>query len=463
MTKEMAAGKKRLLHVDGHNSHITCELLENAMASNIEILGYPPHMTHLLQGLDVVNFNVLKKEYYKQAKALYASTHKEPGKNDHIDLLIEPIKVAFNEANIFAAFRKTGLRPINPDIIPANILQGNSIETRPTAFPGVPIASPIAMIIGQMRKEVRIQHSKPLIFPLNVPATSRTPQWPATLPDPLEMLTNNLQTLSLGDHTSSISAIDAVIPQKDHRHATALLKSLQGTSAEFLINPSTLKSSHKLPLLATFTQPRLLATTIKTMPQAPSPARWEEFQTSYQELFNRNQQLEAKVVLQEMHLEGFVLKLSEKEKPKNYTQLQKVTGLKKNCILTTNEVKNAAQMDRAKRLREEAEKVGRAKQRGINREARNWRKEATERKKERQAVLNANYERACAEAKRYGERRPKKPKAVPREATPTKYKKSKGGKESIDSDSEEQGAVEEQEEEEDEISGGSDDDSFIAY
>jgi len=46
--------------MDGHASHFSLELLEYAQANNIEILGYPPHCTHALQGLDVVCFAKMK-------------------------------------------------------------------------------------------------------------------------------------------------------------------------------------------------------------------------------------------------------------------------------------------------------------------------------------------------------------------------------------------------------------------
>src|SRR4051794_24664946 len=59
-TKGKANGRRRLLLVDGHNSHYTCELLEYARAHRIEVVGYPSHSTHVYQGLDVVIFARLK-------------------------------------------------------------------------------------------------------------------------------------------------------------------------------------------------------------------------------------------------------------------------------------------------------------------------------------------------------------------------------------------------------------------
>ena len=53
-------GKYRLLLVDGHNSHYTHGFLEYACMHQILVVCYPVHTTHVLQGLDVVIFGVLK-------------------------------------------------------------------------------------------------------------------------------------------------------------------------------------------------------------------------------------------------------------------------------------------------------------------------------------------------------------------------------------------------------------------
>ena len=59
-TKEKAAGRTRVLLMDGHSSHYSLELLRFARENNIIVLGYPPHCTHVLQGLDVVCFAKMK-------------------------------------------------------------------------------------------------------------------------------------------------------------------------------------------------------------------------------------------------------------------------------------------------------------------------------------------------------------------------------------------------------------------
>lgn len=61
LTEEKANSKWRVLLIDGHSSHHTPELLRYALEHKIIILGYPPHCTHALQGLDVVCFARMKE------------------------------------------------------------------------------------------------------------------------------------------------------------------------------------------------------------------------------------------------------------------------------------------------------------------------------------------------------------------------------------------------------------------
>ena len=68
-TKEKAGECTRVVLIDGHSSHYTLELLKYARDNNIIILGYPPHCTHVLQGLDVVCFAKMKEEFRKEIHA----------------------------------------------------------------------------------------------------------------------------------------------------------------------------------------------------------------------------------------------------------------------------------------------------------------------------------------------------------------------------------------------------------
>ena len=59
-TKEKAQGCTQVLVMDGHSSYYTPELVHYCKENNIIVLRYPPHCTHVLQGLDVVCFAKMK-------------------------------------------------------------------------------------------------------------------------------------------------------------------------------------------------------------------------------------------------------------------------------------------------------------------------------------------------------------------------------------------------------------------
>ena len=67
--KEKAAGKTQVLLMDGHSSHYTADLLEYYLENDIEVIGYPPHCTHALQGLDVVWFAKMKVAWKEEINA----------------------------------------------------------------------------------------------------------------------------------------------------------------------------------------------------------------------------------------------------------------------------------------------------------------------------------------------------------------------------------------------------------
>ncbi|EJD35529.1 hypothetical protein AURDEDRAFT_75231, partial [Auricularia subglabra TFB-10046 SS5] len=54
---------------DGHGSHLSIEFLRFAREHKICVLCYPPHTTHLLQGLEVVAFAQLKRIYAAEVKS----------------------------------------------------------------------------------------------------------------------------------------------------------------------------------------------------------------------------------------------------------------------------------------------------------------------------------------------------------------------------------------------------------
>ena len=65
MAKNQLPGEKVLLLLDGHSSHETLDAIEFAKARNIAIFELPPHLTHILQPMDVGFFGPLKTAWNK--------------------------------------------------------------------------------------------------------------------------------------------------------------------------------------------------------------------------------------------------------------------------------------------------------------------------------------------------------------------------------------------------------------
>ena len=110
-------GEKRLLVVDGHNSHYTAELLEYAMENGIVILAYPPHCTHALQGQDVVIFSTFKNYYTTEFQEWERESGERVTKYNFLELIERPFRQTFTPSTIHSAWRATGLIPFNPSVI----------------------------------------------------------------------------------------------------------------------------------------------------------------------------------------------------------------------------------------------------------------------------------------------------------------------------------------------------------
>ena len=55
--------------MDGHNSHVTIEVLQQAMKVGLDVLTLPSHTSHKLQPLDVGVFAPYKKAFRKYRDA----------------------------------------------------------------------------------------------------------------------------------------------------------------------------------------------------------------------------------------------------------------------------------------------------------------------------------------------------------------------------------------------------------
>ena len=134
-TKDKADGRTQVLLMDGHSSHYTLELLKYAQDNNIVILGYPPHCTHVLQGLDVVCFAKMKQEFRKEIHK-FDDLHMAPiTKADFAGMFRCAFLRAFTSESINAAFAATGVYPFNPAAITEKQLKASLPTSTRSTFP----------------------------------------------------------------------------------------------------------------------------------------------------------------------------------------------------------------------------------------------------------------------------------------------------------------------------------------
>ncbi|KDR85855.1 hypothetical protein GALMADRAFT_36967, partial [Galerina marginata CBS 339.88] len=116
-TREQANGRTRVLYVDGHKSHVTRGFLEHCRKHKIKVPCYPPHGTHVYQGLDVVVFSPLKLEYAKRRDKLLRETGEAISKENFLKIYGEAHLTALKPDLIKMAFRKTGVVPFDRNAI----------------------------------------------------------------------------------------------------------------------------------------------------------------------------------------------------------------------------------------------------------------------------------------------------------------------------------------------------------
>ena len=136
-TKDRVVGARRLLILDGHESHHSLEFQELCKENNIYTLCMPPHSSHLLQPLDVGCFSPLKRAYSREIEALIRYHINYITKLKFLPAFKAAFERSFTSANICSAFRGAGLVPLQPDVILSKL----DVQLRtptPVALPEAP-------------------------------------------------------------------------------------------------------------------------------------------------------------------------------------------------------------------------------------------------------------------------------------------------------------------------------------
>lgn len=137
-----AAGRRRLLLLDGHVSHVNPAFLRRCLEYQVTLVCLPPHTTHKLAPCDVGVFGPYKHYYSEELKDRYNNRERGVYKHNFTEILAVARKKAFTKDNILAAFRATGICPPNGEKILDRIIQHNAPKTQKSAD-GQPAPPPV--------------------------------------------------------------------------------------------------------------------------------------------------------------------------------------------------------------------------------------------------------------------------------------------------------------------------------
>lgn len=121
LTAPQAAGKYRLLIVDGHRSHATASFDHFCTERKIIPLYLPPYSTHLLQPLDVSCFVPLEHFYRQEMRERIEDNPHAIDKREMLSVYTEVHSIAFSKSNILSGFTDAGLIPLNPERVLAKL------------------------------------------------------------------------------------------------------------------------------------------------------------------------------------------------------------------------------------------------------------------------------------------------------------------------------------------------------
>ena len=134
--------KPILLIYDGHRSHETIELREAADKAGIHLFCIPPHTSHRLQPLDVGVFGPLQREWQKRCLLVLDETRKSITRQVVIREYMAARAKSVKEELILSAWRRSGIRPLNPDVFTeedfAPSYASSTKPPLPVPFPSLP-------------------------------------------------------------------------------------------------------------------------------------------------------------------------------------------------------------------------------------------------------------------------------------------------------------------------------------
>jgi hypothetical protein len=112
---DLSPTSRHLLVLDGHNSHVTLEVIHKVAQVGIDMVTLPSHISHVLQPLDVSIFAPFKKAFRLiRDEWVLNNGGRAPAKEDLAEWIHKGLKKASTEKNIRSGFRATSIYPLQP-------------------------------------------------------------------------------------------------------------------------------------------------------------------------------------------------------------------------------------------------------------------------------------------------------------------------------------------------------------
>jgi len=107
-----------LVLYDGHKSHISLPLVQWAKENHIILFVLPPHCSHLLQPLDISCFGPFEVSWNSTCHGyMRVSGGRVINRYDVCRLACKVYSNTLTPSNVQAAFKKSGIYPLNPDVV----------------------------------------------------------------------------------------------------------------------------------------------------------------------------------------------------------------------------------------------------------------------------------------------------------------------------------------------------------
>jgi hypothetical protein len=115
---DISLGACHLLVLDGHNSHITLNIVHEARSAGLDLVTLPSHTSHALHPLDVSIFKPFK-QYFQEIRDYWTSRNMNQGasKATLAHWVSLGLKRALSSNNIRQGFKATRILPLNKEAV----------------------------------------------------------------------------------------------------------------------------------------------------------------------------------------------------------------------------------------------------------------------------------------------------------------------------------------------------------